>query len=111
MRLTEAQARAIFTCAGIAVHNVFELENGYLPKADSYAVYRMNNPWFLFDTEFGFIIIGARKSVMSISWAHSPMRVTVTDDDVTKSEEGVHAWNLEKAVSYMSALASYARTQ
>lgn len=99
--MTEAQARAIFLLAGIDVSAVFQIENGYWPKA--YVEAREQSPWWLMKTEHGLIRIGWRKRVISIDWADTAVRLELTADDTTKSDTYVHAWSHHKAVEYLAS--------
>ena len=93
---------SIFYLAGIEILNKWELVNQYWPK--SYVERIQNSPWWLVKTELGLIRIGWRKRVMSIDWSDTEIRKIVTEHDVTKSEEGVHASSSLMAVEYLIAL-------
>jgi len=126
--MTETEARAIFTLAGIEVFNLWQLPNGYhgpartenldiprvyeegvtlltYPQLEflNSAVPSFKSPWWLVKTKHGLIEIGWRKRVISIDWSDTPIRKHVTKDDVTKDLTSVHAWSLEKAVEYLKA--------
>lgn len=107
--MSEEQARAIFTLAGIQVLNLWELANRYWPTVDAYLKIRAESPWWLVKTPFGLIMIGWRKRVINIDWSDTSLRVVVTKDDVTKDETHVHAWEEVKAVEYLKALARFHR--
>ena len=81
---------------------MWELPNNYWP--DSYVDLRRENPWWLVKTPHGLIELGPRKRVFSIHWDETNIRKIVTEDDVTKSETMVHAWNIEDALKYLKAL-------
>jgi hypothetical protein len=102
--MTEDQAKALFLLAGFRVSRFHRLENKYWPEA--YVEERRNSPWWLAITEFGPIEIGWRKRVVSINWEDTAARVMVTEDNVTKSTTGVHAWSYVKALEYLTTLAA-----
>ena len=99
----EKEFRAVFTLAGIEIQKHWLLQNNYWPNHPDYFAFR--TPWYLFRTPLGLIRIGWRKKVISIHWDDTPIRKIVTEDNVTKEDTMVHAWNLEKAVEYLKALA------
>jgi len=99
---TEDDVRALFRVAGYTVRHVWELPNPYWPKAAEYDSVR--TPWWLAMTQWGPIRIGRRKRVIHIDWEATSIRGVVTTDNVTKSEDHVHAWSIEKAVEYLVAL-------
>ncbi len=45
-----------------------------------------------------------RKRVISINWEATTIRTIVTDDEVTKGEDHVHAYGTLKAVEYLTTL-------
>jgi hypothetical protein len=92
-------ATALFEMAGFEVKSIHELPNGYWP--DAYVDRRRDNPWWLVETEIGLVKIGWRKRVINIDWSATAYRQIATDDDVTKSEEMVHAWGYAKALQYL----------
>lgn len=96
--------RALFLLAYIPIIREYELPNGYWPEHDDYLKIRAENPWLLVITEIGPIKLGWRKRVISISWEDCEVRSIVTEDDVTKSETGVHAYSYLKALEYLIAL-------
>lgn len=69
-----------------------------------------NRPWFIFHTSNGDIKIGWRKRVISIEFMEGftefPMSI-FEDEDVTKWEKGIHAWNKEKAIDYLAKVYHY----
>lgn len=96
--------KALFMLAGFTVKNTHELTNRYWPDNDHYAELRRNNPWLLVLTTDGPIVIGWRKRVISISWHDCDVRGYVTEDEVTKDEEMVHAYSYVKALEYLTEL-------
>lgn len=105
--MTEEQAAALFLLAGFKVTRFHRLENKYWPE--SYVELRVSSPWWLAITEFGPIEIGWRKRVISIRWEDTPARVIVTEDNVTKDRDLVHACSYVKALEYLTALAAAER--
>lgn len=99
----EKEFRAVFTLAGIEIQKHWLLQNNYWPNTPDY--FDIRTPWYLFRTPLGLIRIGWRKRVISIHWDDTPIRKEVTAENVTKDDTMVHAWNLEKAVEYLKALA------
>ena len=97
--MTEQEARALCTLAGIPVRAVFETPNKY---------WRSNEPmgpWWVIVTPHGTFRMGWRKRVIEIDWsATGEKEVHVTDDDVTKGDFLVHAWDEGFAVRYLEAL-------
>lgn len=98
------QVVALFDLANIKVLNIWEIPNEYWPKTERYAELRETNPWWLVKTPAGIIKIGNRKRVISIDWSDTKIRGEITKDDVTKSDDMVHAWSMPKALEYMTAL-------
>lgn len=99
----EEEFRAIFTLAGIEIQKTWYLQNNYWPNHPDY--FDIRTPWYLFRTPLGLIRIGWRKRVISIHWEDTPIKKTVTEDNVTKDEQMVHAYTPEKAIEYLKALA------
>ena len=93
---------SLFTLAGIPVLKHWELANGYWP--DSYIEIRAAHPWWLVRTPFGLVQIGWRKRVIEIDWSDTEIKAIITLHDVTKSETMVHAWGVENALQYLTAL-------
>lgn len=103
MEFTEQHVRGLFLLTGIEVLNLWQIENQYWP--DAYVEERKRSPWFLVKTRDGIVRIGWRKSVLSIDWSDTPIHLVVTEDNVTKEEQLVHAYSYAKAVEYLQALA------
>lgn len=99
---THAECVSMLTLAGISVDRAWELANGYWPDSPDYDDVR--RPWWLFQTPLGLIRIGRRKRVIEIDWSATKIRAVVTDEGVTKDETMVHAWGVEKAVTYLRSL-------
>lgn len=97
--------KALFLLAGIEVTSCHEIANKYWPK--SYTQVREENPWALMMTDFGPVVIGWRKRVISIDWTDTNIRCDVTQDDVTKTDSLVHAWGYIKALEYLTSLRNH----
>lgn len=107
--MNKEETLAMFTLLGVEVLNYWELPNKYWPEA--YVEERKRSPWHLIQTKYGLIEIGARKRVIQISWKATPYRVEVTQDDVTKDDTLVHAWDILKAVEYLKAFFDFAESK
>jgi len=84
--------------AGFTILKKFHLVNQYDSRSE-------DDPWLMVFTDMGYIIMGWRKRVISIDWEGMPdVRGTITDDDVTKENCMVHAWGMEKALTYLTNL-------
>jgi len=105
MQFTEEVVKALFVIANIPVRSVYKIENQYWPDNDHYNDVRKGSPWFLVHIDEGIVRIGWRKRVMSIDWTGTPIKAILTEDDVTKDEQMVHAWNYPKAVEYLQQFA------
>jgi hypothetical protein len=102
--MTEEQVKAIFLLAGFNVIKLHRIENKYWPLNQPYDEQRRNSPWWLVQTEFGWIEIGWRKRVISIDWEDTGIRARPTPDEVTKEDHMVHAYSEAKAVEYLKSL-------
>lgn len=100
MKLEEV--KGLFALAGIEVLNQWELTNQYWPEA--YKDLRADNPWWLVKTKFGLVKAGMRKRVLVIDWKDTKIRRIVTEDEVTKDQTMVHAYNKPDAVRYLQGL-------
>jgi hypothetical protein len=82
---------------------VEEIPNGYCSQ---YCCKHL--PWFVVTTNKGRIKIGWRKRVISIDWSDSIIKETAEilfpSEDVTKYDNLIHAWGLEKAREYIDKL-------
>lgn len=95
---------ALFAFAEIPVLGITQVPNQYWPESPRYDSVR--TPWWNVQTKHGIILIGWRKRVLNIDWSKTPIRMTITDDDVTKSVDAVHAYNIGKALTYLSTLSA-----
>lgn len=100
--MLEDEVRSMLRVAGIKYRSLYQLENRYWPKA--YVNERANSPWWLIVLDQGEIVIGWRKRVISINWSATPFRKIVTEDNVTKGEDHVHAYSMFKATEYLVSL-------
>jgi hypothetical protein len=105
-KLTRERVQALFLLAGITVKKIRALPDGYSydPDDDRYFSTPPYQVWWFVKTAVGWIEIGWRKRVININWEDLPVRTIVTDDNVTKNFEMVHAYSEEKAIEYLAAL-------
>jgi hypothetical protein len=96
----ETDVADLCTLAGLEVSAIKALRNSYNP------VSHPEKSWWFVKTKRGWIEIGWRKRVISIDWSDTDIRQIITDDDVTKNTEFVHAWGPGKAIEYLRALAA-----
>lgn len=83
----------------------YDDETKYDMSAVAHVEYALKSPWFLVEVEHaGWVKLGWRKRVIDIDWGRTDIRVVVTEDQVTKDETMVHAWDYAKAIEYLSAL-------
>lgn len=81
---------------------VKEIPNGYCSRGCC-----RHLPWFEVTTPKGVVTIGWRKRVISITWSANVGASTLLlfpNEDVTKSEYGIHAWGYAKAKEYLAKL-------
>lgn len=97
-KMTEEFTRGLFENTGFKVIRILELGDRYDP------VRGWN--WWLVKTEYGYIMIGPRHRVIAIDWEDTDLRSLITEDDVTKDNTFVHAWDLKKVVEYLQNLQS-----
>lgn len=100
----EERYKSLFVAAGFKIHEEHQLMNQYWPRCDVYTKFIMENPWYLFKTQFGYIKVGRRKNVFSLSWESTGLRKIITEDDVTKEKDLVHAWSWEDLSKYLFSL-------
>jgi hypothetical protein len=84
---------------------VEEIPNGYCSE---YCCKHL--PWFIITTNKGRIKIGWRKRVIEINWDDSIIienaEFLFPNEDVTKFDKTIHAWELEKAKQYIDLILS-----
>jgi hypothetical protein len=96
--------KALFVLAGIEIIGApKELKNQYWGELPDGAY-----PWWFVKTKFGWIEIGWRKRVVDIDWSDTPLRIVVTDRNVTKDGHFVHAYSYEEVLEYLTTLAQHA---
>ena len=100
--MNQEQVKGLFALAGIPILKTWESPNKYWPKA--YIEQREKSPWWLIKTPYGLIEIGWRKRVIHIDWSDTRLRKIITEDEVSRDEEYVHAWGYDKAVQYLTEL-------
>lgn len=100
----EKEMLGLMAMTGITVLAHHELANKYWP--DAYVQQRLDSPWWLVKTYQGYIELGYRKRVFSISWHETPIKLIVTENDVTKSETMVHSYNIGDTIEHLKVLAS-----
>jgi len=98
------KAAALFMLADIKVSHMFEMINQYWPRDPRYYTDLVESPWFAAVTDFGIITIGWRKRVIEIDWTACKVRGIVTEDNVTKRNDLVHAYSEGDAVTYLKSL-------
>lgn len=71
-------------------------------------------PWFVVTTSVGRIKIGWRKRVINIDWSETKNTKTSTElfveENVTKYERTIHAWSLDDAKRYITAILQSAQS-
>lgn len=92
---------SLFALIDIPIRNMWELPNNYWPDTPEYADIRRDNPWWLVKTDRGCVRIGHRKRVTSFEWHDTDIHKEITEDDVTKDEQMVHAYSYRKLIEYM----------
>lgn len=102
--MTLEEVCALFVLSGFTANEFTQIENQYWPNVDMYAALRAANPWWMVETKFGTIQLGWRKRVIAIDWSATEIRGVVTQDDVTKGVEMVHAYSYGDAVKYLTTL-------
>lgn len=125
--MKQEEAEGLFRVAGFKVKRTWELPNGYcggsasvlrdiedklspnytyppLEERIKTCLWPLRSPWWLVLTDFGPIEIGWRKRVISIDWSATNIRGVVTTDETTKGLGHVHAWTMDAAVRYLTAL-------
>jgi len=92
----------LFSKAEITITAQWRLENRYWPECE--LLLKHKNPWWLMQTPYGLIRVGRRKRVWFIEWQHTHLRKIITNDEVTKSDIMVHAWDEEAFLRYLKTL-------
>ena len=97
-----AEIEQIYRAAGVTAIYMEPLPNGYCLNPCC-----MNKPWFRVTSRIGHVVIGWRKSVISIDWKDSIIKVsgeTVSPDNVTRWETGIHAHGRDATARYIQRL-------
>lgn len=104
--MKQEEAKSIFILAGIQPLAFEALIDGYGFGADDNRLYEepLRCVWWFVKTSRGWVKIGWRKRVINIDWTHTDIRKKPTEDDVTKYDNCVHAWSIEKAIEYVRNL-------
>lgn len=104
--MSELEVKSLFALAGIPVLNIKPLIDGYgcSPSDPRYFETPPRQVWWFVKTPAGWIEIGWRKRVISIDWSDTAIRKVITSDDTTKWTNGVHAWTIQDALRYLTAL-------
>lgn len=93
----------IYSCAGVKTIYVEPIQNGYCSDPCCF-----NKPWFRVTSSIGHVVIGWRKSVISIDWKDTIIKKRgdeiSKDKSVTYFDTGTHAWGGNKAVEYILEL-------
>lgn len=105
--MKKQEAISLFTLAGIEVLNTKPLPDGYGYTPDDPRYFEMppRCAWWFVKTCAGWVEIGWRKRVISINWQDTHVRQVITEDDVTKEDTYVHAYDFGKALEYLMKLA------
>ena len=102
--MKEDFVKGLFEQCGIVVLGLMKISNQYWPDCDRYREIRDKNPWWIVQTKVGPIVFGHRKRVFEVDWNLSTVRLIVTEDEVTKSETLVHAYDLPHLAQYLTRL-------
>lgn len=101
---TKAEFVKAFDDAGFDAIFMEEIPNEYFGADDPWG---MSDPWYIVTTKVGHIKVGWRKRVILLDWDRTTLEDTTalfSDDDVTKGDTMIHAWNYEKLTSYLESL-------
>lgn len=99
----QTKFKEIFENAGFENVEMHSTENQYC-RCERCA------PWFNVETEYGIIQIGWRKRVINIDWSNLNLDPDVdigclfNNEDVTKLNNGIHAWGWDKAQDYLTRI-------
>lgn len=102
--MKEEEVKSLFTLAGFEVKQQWELANSYWPRHPDYYAIIMDNPAWLIQTKYGLIRLSPRKRVWELDWSDTAWRGVITQDDVTKTDTLVHAWNVPALLTYLQTL-------
>lgn len=96
LKMTHDFVSGIFESVGFKVLRIVELTDQYEPQRGW--------PWWYIKTQFGYILFGPRHRVISIDWGDTNLREIISQDDVTKDKEIIHAWTMGKVLEYLEQL-------
>ena len=111
----EKKFRELFEKAGFEVNYLDPIKNEHCQC-------ELCAPWFLVDTQFGLFKIGWRTKVINIDWGGVFLDISKEDgtiilpsdivslfksEEVTKTENYIHAWGYEKAEKYLKKIFDY----
>src|SRR5512147_271228 len=103
--LYRAECEKIYRLAGVLdMIYMEERPNGYCSDACC-----LNRPWFRVTSRIGHVVVGWRKSVIAIDWRDSAIKhlgaeELFPDEDVTRVDNTIHAYSVEKAAEYIRKL-------
>ncbi len=97
VEISELEVIALFQLAAIPIAKCWSTKNLYWNSGNAH-------PWWLVKTGRGIVRVGWRKRVLEIDWSDTDVRCVVTDDQVTKGDDHVHAWKIDDAVRYLIRL-------
>lgn len=67
-----------------------------------------DRPWFVVTTPIGRVKIGWRKRVINIDWSESSLKEKAVelfpDEETTRVDQLIHAWDYERARAYIQTL-------
>ncbi len=99
-QLTEEQVKGLFIASGFEIKKMYRLVNKYWPDNEHYQELRVNNPWFLVKTQFGFIEVGPRKRVIHLDWSETvyegELPATEGEEWITSGSTYVHSYSVDK---------------
>ena len=105
--MTQKTAEALFAIAGIQVLKIKPLPDGYGSVVVGEPPHRPGTYWWFVKTVAGWIEVGWRKRVIVIDWSDTRIRTVITEDNVTKGLDHVHAYSELDAAKYLTALAKH----
>jgi hypothetical protein len=101
----EQERKELIGLFGTAPILVEEIPNGYCSQWCCTQL-----PWYKVTTKKGVITLGWRKRVIQISWEarNNPTAEALFPEETsTKFDRTIHAWGIEKAQQYITALLNY----
>lgn len=94
-----------FAAAGFEPIYMRQIPNEYGPP-DAHKLY---SPWYEVTTDLGVFKVGWRRHVIALDWARvdapgNALLALFADQDVTKDEEGIHAWGHKALIDYLGRI-------